>query len=1431
MEFDKKLGYFLQNYGCPFIVGSLVSEKVLFVNKIATELFGITPENCDLPKIFDTTPERIASLMKKTVESNKPTLVYNYTVITKDQEKILVDLQVGYFDEDKKEVFLEIIPQRDNLLKMALHQVQNSHRAEAILHMDETLSILECNQAFRRVFQSNEEIAQAMDTMELSHGFHPNSRAKLLQEIHCCLKTESYFSRDLVIQNSQGEDTWYRFELEKRDMGNCGTKLLCYLMNIQGEVERKEKNYLLNQYLSVVQDSSVDILYRVDIKENTMYHYSNFVEVGEVGKEISDYVSVFLSGNIIHPDDRALYMKGFQEFYDNDQQPSQPIRFSFDGGEYRWYKISAKKIFDSKGNLKEVFGALINVEKEVHMEAEVSAISHYLEAFQAVSNESFYIINLEKKTLTQKGSAAKELGVEGVMEHFPDCTFDFVHPEDLSKYQAFTQKSLEGEVIRVEVRLKLLQGDYEWYEICSQGIKEADGTMGELVGKMNNIHKTRTMQAKVSSLSKYLESIQTLSGESLYYVDLKTRILRQKGDVALELGLPDEIPNYPEGAYDFIHPEDLDNYKFFARCTLSGQGSAVQVRFATVSGEYQWYEIISKPICDDSGEMVEIFGRMSNVHKGKTMQNQFIDQNKYFQAMQTFSSDVLYRIDVATMTLHHSLQTQRVLLKDNAVPDYLNTLTREKIVHPDDVEHYLAANEAWVLDETVVTEVRFALISEEYQWYRVKGKKILDDQGNLVEVVGVLMNIQAEKNMETEVSLLTQYFDCMQSLSDESIYVFDLDTRLLHLGGLTESELGLPLTMEGYPESLFPLTHPEDLESLKQFASRALDTKESRMELRLRNIDDSYQWYELVSNVIYGKNAVPTKILGKVRNIQKEKTTQAEVTTMSKYFDAMQEFSSDILYRIDIKTQTLYHAYNSQRAIGVGLVVENYLETVVKDKYVHPEDAELYLQKSKEWMEDESVECEVRFNLVNGEYEWYSIKRRKIFDENGKLVEILGALVSTQKERELTQQFEDSSKYFKIMQELSDDIFYRVEVDTLTLHHNFESTQPITQNKVIPDYVNTFIQEKIVHPDDVEQYLKDLQAFEEGSVIDVVARFALHSEEYHWYKARARKIYDENGKVVEYWGRLMSENKVRLAQEELSEVNQYFNAMQNLSDDILFQVDIATKTFRHNDQNALDFGVPKEIPNYVEMFIENNFIPKEDADMYRSYTNKLFSGESMEYQVRAAVAVGVYEWFDVRCEHIYAPDGEPVEIFGRMRNIQKQKNLELRAYHDMMTGALNKTTFEEEVAGILQNSLVTNTGEKHALIFIDLDDFKSVNDNLGHSYGDVLLTTVGKRLKRLVRGEDLVGRIGGDEFSVFLRNVNNEESVLVRTKLMLESLQRNFSFEGKVIAIKASVGVGMFPEHGQNYKDLIGKSDMAVYESKRRGKNTVTLYTSKLEEY
>ena len=145
------------------------------------------------------------------------------------------------------------------------------------------------------------------------------------------------------------------------------------------------------------------------------------------------------------------------------------------------------------------------------------------------------------------------------------------------------------------------------------------------------------------------------------------------------------------------------------------------------------------------------------------------------------------------------------------------------------------------------------------------------------------------------------------------------------------------------------------------------------------------------------------------------------------------------------------------------------------------------------------------------------------------------------------------------------------------------------------------------------------------------------------------------------------------------------------------------------------------------------------------------------------------------------------------------------------------------------NGLVDHIDEKFAVLFIDLDNFKSANDNYGHQVGDDILRTVAERLKSIIRTTDTISRIGGDEFIVILRNLKataNAEKIAVAVG---DALNTAFTYKEKELFVGASIGISIFPKHGIDADTLIKKADLAMYEVKRKGGNGYETYFSEIK--
>jgi diguanylate cyclase (GGDEF)-like protein len=177
--------------------------------------------------------------------------------------------------------------------------------------------------------------------------------------------------------------------------------------------------------------------------------------------------------------------------------------------------------------------------------------------------------------------------------------------------------------------------------------------------------------------------------------------------------------------------------------------------------------------------------------------------------------------------------------------------------------------------------------------------------------------------------------------------------------------------------------------------------------------------------------------------------------------------------------------------------------------------------------------------------------------------------------------------------------------------------------------------------------------------------------------------------------------------------------------------------------------------------------------------------------------------------------------------IERQDELYQLANFDSLTGLPNRALYSDRLEQAVRRA--ARTGERLAVLFIDLDDFKMINDTHGHQIGDRFLQETAVRLAAGTRADDTLARLGGDEFSVFVQDVKSIENALMIARKHVKNLFPHYQIDDKKLFASASVGVALFPEHGRTAESLVKNADSAMYLAKEKGKNNVELFSNSLD--
>lgn len=285
-----------------------------------------------------------------------------------------------------------------------------------------------------------------------------------------------------------------------------------------------------------------------------------------------------------------------------------------------------------------------------------------------------------------------------------------------------------------------------------------------------------------------------------------------------------------------------------------------------------------------------------------------------------------------------------------------------------------------------------------------------------------------------------------------------------------------------------------------------------------------------------------------------------------------------------------------------------------------------------------------------------------------------------------------------------------------------------------------------------------------------------------------------------------------------------FRALAEQTSKVIFEWDfVSGKIVAMNNFRAL-FGREMATRSSADQALSAGMIHPKDQEVFEGVFSTLAAGQNIEnVRFRVKHANGDFHWCLLSGIVIFDHDKRPYKAIGSLEDIHKQVLSEVQMKSnseiDRLTGIYNKATTEEHIQSILANCTDTC-----ALMIIDIDNFKNINDSLGHPFGDRVLVDFAKILKSVAGKGDVVGRIGGDEFFVFFQNPGDESNILARAAEICGLLAKSYSNAEQSCDLSASVGVSIFPRDGRDFAMLYKRADIALYRTKSLGKNNYTLY-------
>ncbi|MDT8999611.1 EAL domain-containing protein [Paucibacter sp. APW11] len=370
---------------------------------------------------------------------------------------------------------------------------------------------------------------------------------------------------------------------------------------------------------------------------------------------------------------------------------------------------------------------------------------------------------------------------------------------------------------------------------------------------------------------------------------------------------------------------------------------------------------------------------------------------------------------------------------------------------------------------------------------------------------------------------------------------------------------------------------------------------------------------------------------------------------------------------------------------------------------------------------------------------------------------------------------------------------------------------------------------------------KDLPAFNDAwqhclrtkTALSLDLRLRGHNAAARWQLCLAAPCHDAQGRLSHWLGSFTDISARKEAEQQLREADALWKlALESIGDGVWdWYVQTGVELFSERYLQMYGFDAD-EIENISRTFDERTH-PDDIAQMELD-RRAHFEGRSPLYvnEHRVRCKDGSWKWVLSRGMVISRDaEGRPLRMVGTHTDITERKAAEAliwkQAHFDALTGLPNRRMLRERLEQDL--TLARAAGEQLAVLFIDLDHFKEVNDSLGHDRGDALLVQAAQRIRAALRPQDTVARMGGDEFTVLLPAVPDEQSLSDIVHALIKTLASPFELGEDRAFVSASIGISLFPRDGEQIETLFKHADQALYVAKAAGRNRYSVFTPALQ--
>jgi diguanylate cyclase (GGDEF)-like protein/PAS domain S-box-containing protein len=798
------------------------------------------------------------------------------------------------------------------------------------------------------------------------------------------------------------------------------------------------------------------------------------------------------------------------------------------------------------------------------------------------------------------------------------------------------------------------------------------------------------------------------------------------------------------------------------------------------------------------------------------------NDDRWLRSVVKNSSEIVKIVDPDGTLRYANPAFERVLSYD--LDEAIGTMNVLDHVHPDDLAHVLEETEKVLGEGSIATnkaEYRFRHKDGSWRWMECVGTYLLGDP-HVGGVVVTSRDVTERKEAEDKLREAEERYRTLVEYLPAVTYIDEIDevSSAVYMSPQVEGMLGYtPEEWLEDPEFWIKILHPDDKEMVLAEARRTNETGDPfGEEYRVISKSGHVVWVRDEAGLVMDGQGTPLFWQGVLYDITERRRVETALRESEQRF--RRSFDDAAIGMALVAPDGRFLRANRSLCENVGYSEEELLGKTFQD-ITHPDDLEKDLDHLRRMLAGEirTYQIEKRYFHKEGHVVWALLSVSLVHGEEGEPLYFVSQIQNVTERKRAEDKLREAEELYRTLVEQIPAVTY---IDWADGSDTPLYTSPQIEEMLgytSEEWRNEKLWSKRLHPDDRERVLAADERFEKEGEERFGEEYRLLAKDGSvvWVREEAVLVRAGEGNPLYWQGVIYDLTKRKEAEDALKESAERYRTMVELQTELVcrFLPDLTLSFVNDAFCRYLGKG-PEELVGGG--FLE--YLHEVDHAYYEEQLVRLnpeSPTSTIEERVFTPGGVRWVQWTDTA---IFDVDGRIVEYQSVGWDITERKVLEERlrhqALHDLLTGLPNRHLLLDRLGHALART-GRRGGRRVAVLFMDLDDFKIVNDSLGHEMGDGLLVAVGERLKGCLRPEDTLARFGGDEFVVLLEDVDGPDEPVRIAERITHKLRDPFVLDGRELYARTSIGIAMGEDRTKDPDDLLRDADTAMYRAKDEG--------------